>query len=51
MPMIIITAKTILESWYIDLPDRYYLNVLENGYSINLTSLQWLKHFDKITKC
>jgi hypothetical protein len=49
-PMIVIAAKTILESWYIDLPDGYYLNVSENGYSTDLTSLQWLKHFDKMTK-
>ena len=38
-PMIIIAVKTILESWCIDLPDGYYLNVSENGYSTDVTSM------------
>lgn len=48
-PMIIVKAATILEGWIMDLPDDYLMHKSETGYSNNETSLDWIKHFNKIT--
>ncbi|KAF2184555.1 CENP-B protein [Zopfia rhizophila CBS 207.26] len=49
-PMIIIKASTILEKWVIDLPDDYLINVSDSGYSNDETSLDWIKHFNRMTR-
>ena len=49
-PMLIIKASTILEHWVIDLPPKYLLHKSNSGYSNDQTSLDWIKHFDKMTR-
>ncbi|KAF2177060.1 DDE-domain-containing protein, partial [Zopfia rhizophila CBS 207.26] len=49
-PMIIIKASTILERWVMDLPDDYLIHKSDSGYSNDETSLDWIKHFNKMTK-
>ena len=48
--MIIVKAATILESWIMDLPDNSLMHKTETRYSNNETSLDWIKHFNKMTQ-
>jgi hypothetical protein len=48
--MIIIKAATIMEHWVADLPNDHLINVSDSGYSNDAVALDWIKHFDKMTK-
>jgi hypothetical protein len=48
--MIIIKAATIMEHWVTDLPDDHLICVSDSGYSNDSLALEWIKHFDKMTK-
>jgi hypothetical protein len=49
-PMVIIKAATIMEHWVVDLPDDVLISVSDSGYSNDSLALEWIKHFDKMTK-
>ena len=48
--IIIVKAVTILESWIMDLPDNYLMHKSKTGYSNDEISLDWIKHFNKMTQ-
>jgi len=48
--IVIITAKTMLEKWCDWLPASYLIYTTESGYSTDITCLNYIKHFYKITK-
>jgi hypothetical protein len=49
-PMLIIKASTIFEHWIVDLPPKYLIHTSDSGYSNDQTSLDWIKHFDRMTE-
>jgi hypothetical protein len=49
-PIVIVALLTILEHWVEQLPDSYAVTCSDLGYSNDEIALQWLKHFDKMTK-
>jgi hypothetical protein len=49
--MVIVKAATVMEYWITDFPDDYLIHVSDSGYSNDKVALNWLKHFDKMTKC
>ncbi|KAF1992971.1 DDE-domain-containing protein [Amniculicola lignicola CBS 123094] len=48
--MVIVKAQSIMEHWISDLPDDYLISVSDSGYTNNSLTLDWLKHFEKITR-
>ena len=53
--MVILSAKTHQETWYTrtNLPGNYLIAISETGYSNDILSLEWIKHFDNYSakKC
>jgi len=48
--MVIVKAASIFENWILDLPPKYLIVPTESGYSNDEVSLQWIKHFDRMTR-
>jgi len=51
-PFIILKAKVHQSTWYTetDIPSDWIIKTTTNGWTDNITSLEWLKHFDRNTK-
>jgi hypothetical protein len=51
-PMVILPGKVHQEHWYskLDMEDDYLIGVSESGYTNDYLALEWLKHFNNLTK-
>ncbi|KAF2003748.1 CENP-B protein, partial [Amniculicola lignicola CBS 123094] len=49
-PMVIVKAQSVMEHWISDLPDDYLISVSDSGYTNDSLALDWLKHFEKMTR-
>ncbi|KAF1993088.1 DDE-domain-containing protein, partial [Amniculicola lignicola CBS 123094] len=49
-PIVIVKAQSVMEHWISDLLDNYLISVSDSGYTNNSLTLNWLKHFEKITR-
>ena len=51
-PLIILKGMNILEKWITktDLPDNYLFGTSDSGYTNDMLSIDWTKHFDHCTR-
>jgi len=51
-PFIVVSGKYHLSTWYEDspLPPDWVIATSDNGWTTNQLGLQWIRHFDKVTK-
>ena len=51
-PLVIIKGVNLLEKWFshTDVPDNYLLGTSDSGYTNDMLSIDWIKHFDRCTR-
>ena len=51
-PMLIMKGVSHLEKWYsrTSVPDEYLIGTSDSGYTNDMLSIDWIKHFDKCTR-
>ncbi|KAF1994311.1 CENP-B protein, partial [Amniculicola lignicola CBS 123094] len=49
-PIVIVKAQSVMEHWISNQLDNYLISVSDSGYTNDSLALDWLKHFEKMTR-